>query len=185
MAYQVRLRLQEVVSAGDEIVHRLDLREILGRDEMVELLEDALEEAGFEREDDTTLARTDEDGVRTEVDLEDLEVRSSLELDRELSAQVSAVGDGETRASAKRDAEARARERAQAILESGGRDVQREASEKLEAGEEERLAELNEILQGVYAEALKRKAPRMGEVIEVSEGTGESGDYELVIKVEV
>ena len=44
---------------------------------------------------------------------------------------------------------------------------------------------MNHTLQDVYAEALKRKAGRMGEVIEQHEGVNENGEYELVIKVEI
>jgi len=42
---------------------------------------------------------------------------------------------------------------------------------------------LNEILQEVYAESLKRKAGQMGDILEVSESTSEDGNYELVIRV--
>ena len=40
-------------------------------------------------------------------------------------------------------------------------------------------------LQDVYAEALKRKARKMGDVVDQHEGTNENGEYELVIKVEL
>ena len=39
------------------------------------------------------------------------------------------------------------------------------------------------MLQEVYAEALKRQAGQLGEVMEVREGTSPEGQYELVIKV--
>jgi light-regulated signal transduction histidine kinase (bacteriophytochrome) len=185
LAYQISLNIQEVVGADDEVTHKLDLREILDQESMIELLKAALAERGFEEVDEATMERVGDDGVKQSVNLESLEVTSSLEIEKEVSAQVSAVGDGETRAEARRDAERRARDRVSAVVESGTRDVQREVTAKLEKGQSGRIEELNEVLQGVYAEALKRKAPQMGEVIEVREGTNAAGDYELTIKVQV
>lgn len=44
---------------------------------------------------------------------------------------------------------------------------------------------MNQALQDVYAEALKRKARALGDVVEQVEGTNAQGEYELVIKVEL
>ena len=44
---------------------------------------------------------------------------------------------------------------------------------------------MNQVLQDVYSEALKRKARQLGDVVDQYEGTNENGEYELVIKVEV
>ena len=46
-----------------------------------------------------------------------------------------------------------------------------------------RQRQLNELLQQVYTEALKRKAGQLDDLLEVRESTGESGDYELLIRV--
>lgn len=71
------------------------------------------------------------------------------------------------------------------MIERGRADAQSRVSQRLAEGEEQRLEEMNNVLQGVYAEALKRKARRMGDVVEQHEGTNEHGEYELVIKVEI
>ena len=187
MGYRVSLKnlVREVVKGGDEICHRLDLQEVLAEEEMKEILRAALQERGFEEGEGDQLSRKGDDGVITEVDLEEMTITNRLEVQQELSAQVEETGRGTSQEHARRDAQTRLSQRRDALIEAGSRDVQREATRKLEQGEEARVEEINEILQGVYAEALKRKAPRMGDVVEVRESTSEAGDYELVIKVQV
>ena len=69
------------------------------------------------------------------------------------------------------------------VSPSGRQDVQRRVTQQLAEGEGARLEEMNQVLQGVYSEALKRKARQMGEVVSQHEGTNEAGEYELVIKI--
>ena len=65
------------------------------------------------------------------------------------------------------------------VTESLTQDVIKALSEHREAQQ----AELNQVLQRVYAESLKRKASQLGDVLEVTESTVD-GQYELVIKIE-
>ena len=60
--------------------------------------------------------------------------------------------------------------------------MQREIAEALDATEDERNQELNEVVQEVYSESLKRKARRLGTVTEMQESR-QGNDYELVIKI--
>lgn len=185
LSYRVSLEVQEVISADDKTIHQLELRDILTQEEMRELLKDALVERGFEQGDGETLTRQADTGEHTVVDLETLEVTTTLERTSEVSGKVDAWGDAETRAGAKNQAERSAQRQAEAMVERGRADAQSRVSQRLAEGDGARLEEMNNVLQGVYAEALKRKARRLGDVVEQHEGTNEQGEYELVIKVEL
>ena len=185
LSYRVSLKVCEVVSADDKTVHQLDLRDVLPEDEMKDLLKQRLLEQGFEERGEALVREHEESGEVVTVDMETLELTAELELESEVSGNVDAWGDSHTRQAAKRQAEARAQSQADALLERGQKEAQSQVSQKLAAGEGARLEEMNQVLQDVYAEALKRKARRMGEVIEQYEGTNAAGEYELVIKIEV
>jgi hypothetical protein len=185
LSYRVSLEVAEVVSADDKTIHQLDLRDILPEDEMKDLLREQLLARGFEEGEDGKLVREEDGGETITVDLETLEVTTELESESEVKGKVDAWGDAESRQSARRQAEGSARSQADALVERGRKETQRKVTQQLADGERERIEEMNHTLQDVYAEALKRKARRMGEVIEQSEGTTENGEYELVIKVEI
>jgi len=185
LSYRVTLQVQEVVSADDKTVHQLDLRDILGEDDMKDLLKQSLEERGFEEEEDGKLVRREGSGEVITVDMESLQLTTELESSSEVSGKVDAWGDAESRGSARRQAEASAQRQANSIIERGQKDIQSKVTEQLARGEKDRLEEMHQTLQDVYAEALKRKARQMGDVVDQYEGTNENGEYELVIKVEV
>lgn len=185
LSYRVSLQVCEVVSADDRTVHQLDLRDILPEDQMKDLLRDALTERGFEENEDGHLERAEEGGEVMTVDLESLELTTELEAESEVSGKVDAWGDAESRDTARRRAESSAQSQADAMLERGQKDVQSRVTQQLAEGESARLEEMNQVLQDVYSEALKRKAREMGDVVDQYEGTNQDGEYELVIKVEV
>lgn len=175
----VQLRIAQKVDAFDRVVHRIDLREILAREAMVDLLVESLESRGFEREDDTTLVRQKDDGERQTVDLESMEVLSEIELERVLDGEVQARIDEDFDRGRQEDA---VREQ---IADAERDALRKEATEKLMEGESERREELDAIIEEVYAEALKQKAQSLGKVVSQHESRDENGEYELVIKVEV
>lgn len=185
LSYRVTLQVSEVVSADDKTVHQLDLRDILSPDEMRDLLRQTLLGRGFEEDEENKLVRKEESGEIITVDLESLELSTELESASEVKGKVDAWGDAESRSNAQRQAESSAQRQADSMVERGRQDVQRRVTQQLAEGERERLGEMNQVLQDVYSEALKRKARRMGEVVEQHEGTNENGEYELVIKVEL
>lgn len=186
LSYRVSLQVCEVVSADDKTVHQLDLRDILPEEDMKDLLKGSLTARGFEQgESEHELVRREEGGEVVTVNLESLELTTELETEREVKGKVDAWGDAESRQSAKKQAETSAQHQANALLERGQKDAQRKVTEQLAQGERERLEEMNQVLQEVYSEALKRKARQLGDVVDQYEGTNENGEYELVIKVEV
>ncbi len=186
--YQCQLSesITDTVRASDESVWELQLSPILDPDLMVELLRQALERRGFVEREDGRLGKAGADGEMILVDTELMEVVVQRSDERTLTTQVAGEGYGESRAEAHAAAEhslAREGQAARADHERTEQVLQEELTETLVTGEKTRRRELNEAVQEAYAEALKRKARELGDVIEIQEGTSESGDYELVIKV--
>lgn len=189
-SYRVELKssVSRSVQADDRVSRRIELTEILPAAEMKDLLRAELEAAGFAQDEASPgkLSALGEAGEEIVVDLDAMELTASLAEEREVSTEVSARGSAwNRRAARKQAAEELARREAQAHgdLEARGKTLQGEVSRKLEESEPGRMRRMNEILQRVYAESLKRKARRLGDVLEVREGVTPEGEYELVIKV--
>ena len=68
-------------------------------------------------------------------------------------------------------------------LNGQAKELQVEVTQELIDSEQARMQLINEALQDVYRDALKRKASQLGEVTSINESTNENGEYELVIKV--
>ena len=185
LSYRVTLQVAEVVSADDKTVHQLDLQSILSEEEMRDLLRQSLIARGYEEEEEGKMVRREEYGEIMSADLDALEMTAGVDEAAGVRGKVGTWGDAWSRAGASRQAEANARDQANAMVGRGAKDAQRRVTQQLAEGEKERLEEMNETLQDVYAEALKRKAQKLGDVVDQHEGTNENGEYELVIKVEV
>ncbi len=197
--YQVRLAssVTRSVQAGDAVSYPLRLTGILPEEDLLELLRQALQRRGFvapegsqrstaEEENPQLLTGQGSAGERIVVDLDAMTVTASLAEEADLATEVDVVGMGYSRKQAaeeaRQDLEERRRQ-AEARLAREGKMVQKELTRRLADSDEERRGQLHEVLQEVYAEALKRKAGELGDVMEVREGTTPDGQYELVIKV--
>ncbi len=188
---RVSASVQEKVSAKDKRTKSLVLTEIVPAEEQREILRERLKEKGWEEvegSDGQQLERKRGEVVET-LDLDTLTVEATAELERTLerSRTITVRGDRDFEAEEERRAkEKQALERSIAISDSEREEarsgMQREIAEALEATDAERDAELNEVVREVYAESLKRKAGRMGQVTEISESR-QGGEYELVIKI--
>lgn len=184
---QLKTSVSETFSLSDQIVHRLELTSILGEEEMLDILKQVLDTEGFEEQEDGTYTKQGNNDETITFDLENMEVSASLEQEKSLATEATASGQAwDDRRAARKDAQQRladARDAARSQLETQSKELQKELSKTLEKGESERMRKINEILQQVYAESLKRKARQLGDVMEVSESTNQ-GQYELVIHIE-
>lgn len=187
---KVSASVKEDVNAKDKRVKRIVLTEIIPCEEQKEIVKKQLLERGFEEEQGNpdVLVRRKGDVVER-VDLEEMTVEASVEkeasLERERTIVVRGDRDFENQDD-RRSREQRALEQQIAITDEERNKaqaaLQRQIAERLDETEEERTTELNEVVRETYAEGLKRKASRLGQVTEVREGqAGE--DYELVIKI--
>lgn len=187
--YRVQLQasISRTVEAEDSVSYPLELTALLPEPEMRDLLASALAQQGWTA-DGRIFRRTGPSGEALELDLDTMTLTARLARQSEVVTDVEAVGRAESQTHAEQEARRLLQERGEAagqgIAEAGKRTLQREVSAALAAGEDARRAELHGVLQQVYAEALKRKAGQLGNVMEVHEGTDADGNYELSIRVE-
>lgn len=176
------------IEGEDAISYPLELTEILPAAEMKELLRTALEQAGWEvspqNPDLYTKVQTGE--IILSVDLAAMEVTATIRDEQEISTEVTASGDGDSKRAAewiaRRALDETAARTGDALEEKGRRHLRDSLRVALENSEESRQRQLHDLLQQVYGEALKRKAAELGEILEIQESA--SGDeYELVIRV--
>ena len=187
--YHIELKraVTREVRAEDSVSYPIELTEILPPEEMTEVLRRVLAEAGWETAEDGRLASEGPDGETLTADLKAMELTATLTAEKRVAAEVKAAGQGGTTRLARRSAEIQLEEKAEVVGEmiegTARRDVEREATDRLEKSEDARQRVMNELLQRVYTEALKRKAGQLGDILEIRESTGEDGDYELLIRV--
>lgn len=184
---QLKASVSETYDLSDKIVHKLEMTEILPKEEMVELLKQQLQERGFAETEPNIWTKQGDDGEHISLNLDTMELSTEIEQQKELSTEVEVTGRAwDSKSAARKDAQSQlqnAQENARDQLDSQRQKLQRELTEDLEKGETRRLREVNEILQQVYADSLKRKARQLGDIMEIHEGTSAQGEYELVIRV--
>jgi hypothetical protein len=187
-AYRVRVResVRHTVRAEDHVSTSLELLEILPREEMAELLRQELAGRGFHEEGKALVRRGD--GLTIEVDPATGSVTARAEVAEEVEHHAEREGFADT------DWGTRGRERAEAALREGLREelearagrgdarVQKKATELLEGALVDLRDELDRVVNRVTAEALKRKAARLGQIKEMTEDP-EAGSLTIVLEV--
>ncbi|MFT4978104.1 MAG: hypothetical protein ACI8S6_004012 [Myxococcota bacterium] len=187
--YRCKLKasVQQTVTLGDSIRHSLALTEILPAEEMKDLLRGVLREHGFDKEDEGDRWIISQGRETTTVDLDQMEVVTTREEEKTLRTDASAHGAGWSTSEAQqsaRDNLVASKEVARQRLKDEGVALQRSVTEAVSTADSEGTELIHTLLQEVYAESLKRKARQLGDVVEITEGTTASGEYELIIKVE-
>lgn len=191
--YRVQLKesVTRVVKGEDSISYPIELTQILPPEEMLDLLKEQLKEQGWEadNEDETVFVTEGPGGEALRIDLEEMELTASISSERIVKTQAEAHGASErSENQAQADAKAKLAQEVQmrgdSIEDAGTKELQAEVTEQLAESESDRQRQMNEILQKVYAESLKRKARQLGDVVETLESTSEDGNYELTIRIE-
>jgi hypothetical protein len=186
-AYRIRVSesLQRTLQAEDEVCSRIELLEVLPPEQMAELLREELKQRGF-AEKDGRLTRQD-DGISVEIDPACGEVVLTSTAQRNLSIEAEREGlayddigpaEKSVKKALKRQLQSDLERQAQ---HEQGR-LQSEATKRLEGHLADLEKELNQAVNRVTAEALKRKAAQLGAIKEMSEDP-QTGS--LTIKVEV
>jgi FtsH ternary system domain X5 len=186
-AYRIRVKesISQDLSASDEVCSDLEILEILPGDQMADLLEGELKGRGFE-EKDGKLVRS-QDGVAVSVDAKTGEVSVKAEkgekVDLETEKEGWAYDDvGPQSKQVRRQLSDQAKAELERRAERHQQRLQGEATEKLEGVMGDVRKELNDAVNSVTREALKRKAAQLGQIKEMTEDP-EAGS--LTIKVEV
>jgi hypothetical protein len=188
-AYWIKLSssVSESIHASDKATHKIDLEEVVPQGEMRDIVSQALEDSGWTQSPDNEDQYEKKLGdVTMTWDLASNQVEATLEARQDVEKDVNVEGRAYSQDAAKREAsrllqqrEQQARDQISAEEEA----LQRKLTQALEAGEQDRVREINEVLQKAYADALKRKARRLGNILSVQESTSEDGDYQLTITV--
>ncbi len=187
-SYRISVRecVNKVIRAEDHVSTNLEMLEVLPPEQMAGLLSDELERRGFRREADGTLVRRDRD-VTVAVD----PAKGTVTVRTEVEEKVTVEGarDGRALDEAGRHAQG-VRESLRKELQ---RDLQKKAAEKetgLQSKVTDRLEaqlgglrkELDEAVNRVTAEALKRKAAQLGQIKEITEDP-QAGSLTIVVEV--
>jgi hypothetical protein len=191
-AYRVQVResLRHVVRASDHVSTQLELLDILPAEAMADLLRGELEGRGFRREGPALVRR--DGGVTITVEPETGTVTVQAESEQQVRLEAERVGSvyddwgGEQR----KKSEAALRERLgqemredfQRQAEQKTAELQQQVTDQLEGRLIDLRAELDQAVNRVTAEALKRKAAQIGQIKEMTEDP-QSGSLTIVLEV--
>lgn len=186
-AYWVKLSssVSDTIQANDKATHKIDLEAVVPDGEMSDIVGASLEAAGWERQEDGSFEKRVGD-VTLRWDLESSEVEARVEASQSVSQDVHAEGRGYDQSHAQTDAQRRLELETQRVKDAiaGEQErLQQQLTQKLSESEQARVREINEVLQRAYAEAVKRKARRLGNVTSVEESTSDDGEYQLTITI--
>jgi hypothetical protein len=186
-AYRVSVRESQnrVIRAEDHVCTDLEILGVLPPEQMADLLADELAQRGFERDGDTMVRK--QDGVVVEVDpcsgtvsvRAEASEKTTIEVEREGRAYDD-VGPGAEqtkkalREEAKKDIDKKAADKTRAL--------QTEVTDKLERELGGLRQELDQVVNRVTAEALKRKAAQLGQIKEMTEDP-QAGSLTIVVEV--
>lgn len=171
--YRIQLEPLQVVrgtvTASDELCVGLDVLPILSDEEMRDLVRQTLREKGWKQEGDGSLSKDLGDGAKATLDEDGKKVTVTL------TTSQGITGAGRTT------------QEANAALagqkETAEEAAKRRATQRLTAAEPGIRAELDEAVQKIYVEALKKKAQRMGQVESMEESRSADGSMQITIKV--
>jgi hypothetical protein len=186
-AYRVSVKESQnrTIRAEDRVSTELEMIEVLPCEQMAGLLHDELKRRGF-TEKDGELVRTRK-GVTVSVDPASATVSVSAEATQDVSLESEKTG------SAYDDAGPSSRQMKEHLRKQAHEDIERKAGAKtseLQTKVTDRLEkelsdlrhELDEIVNRVTAEALKRKAASMGSIKQMTEDP-QAGSLTIVVEV--
>lgn len=186
-SYRVSVRESQdrTIRAEDHVSTQLEILEVLPPEQMAGLLADELEKRGFQR-DGTRLSRT-QDGVTVTVET----TTGTVTVATEASEQTTIEAERTDRAYD--EAGQHAKTVRDNLKQQVQKDIERKAGEKaagLQTKVTDRLEgelcdvrqELDEAVNRVTAEALKRKAAQMGQIKEMTEDP-QAGSLTIVVEV--
>lgn len=182
----VRESVSRVIRAEDRVSTHLEILEVLSPEETAGLLSDELERRGFRRQDDGILVRRAKGTVVT-VDPATATVTAAVETAEVVKEEAEKEG------RAFDDAGEHAERVRESLQQELRRDLQQKVSKKesalrtkatdeLEAQLGALRDELDQTVNRVTAEALKRKAARLGRIKEITEDP-QAGSLTIVVEV--
>jgi hypothetical protein len=187
-AYRIRVSetLARTLRAEDSISTHLELLEVLPPEQMAQLLREELERRGF-RPQNGHLARQEEGGVTTAIDpatgAVTIRTKATRDVELEGRREGQAYDDlGPSEKNVRKGLQKQVQADLEKQAEHEQSKLQSEATGRLEGHLADLQKELNQAVNRVTAEALKRKAAQLGQIKEMTEDP-QSGS--LTIKIEV
>ncbi|HVS34609.1 MAG TPA: hypothetical protein VMS17_03440 [Gemmataceae bacterium] len=187
-SYRISVRecVSKMIRAEDHVSTNLEMLEVLPPEQMAGLLSDELERRGFLREADGVLVRRDKDVTVT---VDPAKGTVTVRAEAEEKVKLEETRDGRAFDEAGQHAQG-VRESLRKGLQ---RDLQKQAAEKesgLQTQVTDRLEaqlgavrqELDQAVNRVTAEALKRKAAQLGRIKEITEDP-QAGSLTIVVEV--
>lgn len=186
-AYWVKLSssVTETIHASDKATHKIDLEAVVPEGEMKDIVARALEETGWTKAGDHQYEKQLGD-TKLVWDLDKSVVEATVEKKQDVEKTFEVEGRAYSQDQARQEAKRQIQEKEKQARDQIGSEeerLQRELTKSLEEGEAGRVREVNEVLQRVYSEAVKRKAKRLGNILSVQESTSPDGDYQLTITI--
>lgn len=186
-AYRIRVQetLRRVLRAHDGVSTQLEILEILPPEQMAQLLADELERRGYQRQGDKLQRALD--GATVTVDPR----TGTVSVHADACAEVELEGEKEGRIYNEPGAEQDKlkKDLHQALRDDLGKQADRQEaqlqgqlSDRLEAQLGDLRRELDQVVNRVTAEALKRKAAQLGQIKEMTEDP-QSGSLTIVLEV--
>lgn len=187
-AYRIRVneKLHRVLRASDHVATQLELLEILPPEQMAALLDTELERRGFAAENGARVRR--DQGVTVAIDPASGEVKVSAETRSkvELEATREAWGDEDwaqkTRDRHEKETRAKLKQELREQADQQQAELRRQVTDKLEVELAGLKKELDQVVNRVTAEALKRKAAQLGQIKELTEDP-QTGSLTIVVEV--
>jgi hypothetical protein len=186
-AYRIAVRESQnrVIRAEDHVCTDLEILEVLPPEQMAGLLADELARRGFERDGERMVRK--QKGVAVAVDVNTGTITVSAEASEEATIEVSREG------RAYDDVGPHASQVRESLKKEAQKDIDRKAGEKtaaLQSKVTDRLEgeltdlrqEMDQVVNRVTAEALKRKAAQLGQIKEMTEDP-QAGSLTIVVEV--
>ncbi|MBC8290301.1 MAG: hypothetical protein H8E37_08290 [Planctomycetes bacterium] len=187
-AYRIKVSesLCKVLRASDHVSTQLELLDILPCEEMVEVLAAELIGIGFEQTDDGLVRKDGEITVTIDPETGTVTVTSESAQDISLSSSQQGFSYEEQGAKGRDQVREQLKKKAQEEMadaeEARQKQLQKEVTDQLEAELVDVQQELGQAVNRATAEALKRKASRIGQIKEMTEDP-ESGSITIVLEV--
>jgi FtsH ternary system domain X5 len=187
-AYRVSVResLTQVVRGEDRVSTTLELLEILPCEAMAELLREELARRGFEDRDGKMVREGDAIAIEVDPASGEVVVRSEVSKEIVLKKKQEGYADTDHGKRGREAVESALRGQLQKELEADAKakaeEIQDKATARLEGELQGLKAELDQVVNRVTAEALKRKAAQIGQIKQITEDTAD-GSMTIVLEV--
>src|SRR5262249_43112419 len=186
-SYRISVRecINRTIEAEDRVSTELEILEILPKEQMAELLAGELEKGGFRREGDTLVREDDKVIVVVETKTGKVTISSGEKEETKVEGEMTGRAYEDVGNHAAQVRENLRKELGRSLekkVEDKQTGLQTKVTERLEGQLGDIRQELDQAVNRVTAEALKRKAAQLGQIKEMTEDP-QAGSLTIVVEV--